>query len=61
MPIWNGFRMDWDFLQGDNSKIRHSNGKSFIETQVIWTFSLKRKGKFSITGSHFTNEWLMDS
>ena len=61
MPIWNGYRMDWDFLLGDNSKIRHPNDKNFIETQVIWTFSSRRSGKRSIARSHFANEWLMDS
>ena len=42
MLNWKGCRMDRDFLQADNSKIRHSNDKKFIEIQVIWTFSLRK-------------------
>ena len=42
MLNWKGCRMDRDFLQADNSKIRLSNDKTFIETQAIWTFSLRK-------------------
>ena len=42
MLNWKGCRMDQDFLEADNSKNRHSNDKNFIETQVIWTFLLRK-------------------
>lgn len=38
MPIWNGCRMDSNFLQGDNSKSRHSYGKNLSKHRLYEHF-----------------------